>query len=118
MPLTRSVFLHIHTHTYLHIIYVYYTHNIRGHTRTNAPLATPPRKKPRLQKKSKVEMEKVIESVMMYQRDADEKYQKYKEEECWQKDIELEGDKDREHDMRMKQYVSRLQLQQLQCRAV
>ena len=52
-------------------------------------------------------MEKAIESFMMYQRDADEKYQKY-EEERWQKDIELEEKRrreDREHDMRMMQML-------------
>ena len=44
---------------------------------------------------------------MVYQREADEQYQKY-EEERWQKDIELEEKRrreDREHDVRIMQML-------------
>ena len=76
---------------------------------TPTPLATPPRKKPRLQKKSKAEkaIDKAMESFIVYQREADEQYQKY-EEERWQKDIELEEKRrreDREHDVRIMQML-------------
>ena len=49
-------------------------------------------------------MEKAMESFTMYQRDADEKYQKGR----WQKDIELEEKRrreNREHDIRMMQML-------------
>ena len=56
-------------------------------------------------KKSKAEktIEKAMESFMMYQRNADEEYQK-REEDRRQRKIELEEKRrreDREHDLRM-----------------
>jgi hypothetical protein len=68
------------------------------------PLATPPTKKWKVQKRSRAErtVEKAMESFMTYQHEAEERYQR--NEERWQKEIEVEEKRrkeDQEHEMRM-----------------
>lgn len=52
-------------------------------------------------------MEKAIESFMKYQREAEERYQKW-EEQCWQKETELEEkqlQEEQQHEMRLLQML-------------
>jgi hypothetical protein len=72
-------------------------------------VATPSRKKRRVEKKSKSEkaMEKAIDSFVQYQREAEERFLKY-EDERWKKEIEAEEKRrkdDREHELRILQML-------------
>ena len=65
-------------------MYAHVVLNVHVYDHARTPLATPPRKKPRLNpsKKSKAEktLEKAMASFMKYQHDADQEYKKYEEE--------------------------------------
>ena len=83
----------------------------RSHSHIH-PLATPPAKKRKVQKRSKAErtVEKAMESFMAYQREAEEKYQR-NEEERWQREIEMEEKRrkeDQEHEMRMMRMMAQM----------
>lgn len=76
------------------------------------PLATPPTKKRKVQKRSRAErtVEKAMESFMAYQREAEERYQR-NEEERWQREIEMEEKRrkeDQEHEMRMMRMMGQM----------
>lgn len=83
--------LYIHAMHYYKILLITYIHVIKDqsmythpqyiiNTHTHTPLATPPRKKCKISKKTKSEklMEKTIESFMTFERQAEEKFKSMK----------------------------------------
>ena len=79
-----------------------------------AVIAPPVKKKPRLgkDKRSKGEkaMERAIESFIKYQNESEESYRKW-EEECWEKELELDEKRrkeNQEHEIRLFQMLGQM----------
>lgn len=71
-------------------------------------LADPPRKKPRTEKKGKLEraLDHALGSFVKYQKEDEERYRKY-EEERWEKQVELE-EKRRHEEMQREERMMRM----------